>query len=181
MNPVRSSRGAEVRQEVMSAPSGSVSTLVKNFVTRLQTASSWKPTFIKKIGKWMNIYSDTTTNSSLTHTQPDLKTLSWSLFVFVSLPGWSPECEQEDNRRGSRRNMWPESWALTQKHRRASSARAGSAWAKWKRTSRKMSAKLLTCRIKMTWRIWISSWKNWGGNLFLLQHNIFSHSSVWSL
>lgn len=57
----------------------------------------------------MNIYSDTTTNSSLTHTQPDLKTLSWSLFVFVSLPGWSPECEQEDNRRGSRRNMWPES------------------------------------------------------------------------
>lgn len=57
----------------------------------------------------MNIYSDTTTNSSLTHTQPDLKTLSWSLFVFVSRPGWSPECEQEDNRRGSRRNMWPES------------------------------------------------------------------------
>lgn len=113
MNPVRSFRGAEARQEVMSAPSGSVSTLVKNFVTRLQTASSWKPTFIKKIGKWMNIYSDTTTNSSLTHTQPDLKTLSWSLFVFVSLPGWSPECEQEDNRRGPaeicgrRAERWP--------------------------------------------------------------------------
>ena len=189
MNPVRDSphsrsfRGAEVRQEVMSAPSGSVSTSVKNFVTncfKLTTNIHKRKQENDEYILWS--WKDTTVNSSPTHTAWFHDTLvvivcfcftSWSeLWVW----GAAAVRKQEANRRGSRRNMWPESWALTQKHRRASSARAGSAWAKWKRTSRKMSGKLLTCRRKMTWRVWISSWKNWGGNLFQPSGFSCSHS-----